>query len=264
MKDLQHVLYEESGGFGFLYLNRPMVHNAMDTIMISEIINVITTIISEGQIRALVIRGKGKSFSSGADINYMNSLMNATRRENLEDAGFFTALYDCIYNCPIPVISVAHGNVFGGANGLIAASDISLCSENTVFRFSEIKIGLIPATISPYVIQRIGEFRFAELVFTGKIFKGETAFQIGLVNHCVKEDELENALHNILDDIKSSGPEALMKAKLLIRSVSGKEIDSEIRRLTSKVLADVRVSAEAREGMLAFLEKRNPSWNKQV
>jgi methylglutaconyl-CoA hydratase len=262
MKTLKHTLLEKSDGFAIIKLNRPEVHNAMDSIMIEELTALISEIPFDESVRAIVIRGKGKSFSSGADLNYMKSLVNSTKRENLEDAGRLAALFDTIYNCPLTIISLAHGNVSGGANGIIAASDIAICAENTVFRFSELKLGLVPATISPYIVHRIGEARAAELMFTSRSFSGSQAFSYGLVSKSVKETELENALQSLLDEIGSSGPQALRKTKMLIRAVAGKEIDSEIRRFTTRLIADVRISHEAQEGMKAFLEKRKPGWSK--
>jgi len=262
MEKQQHILFEKYDGFGYVFLNRPELHNAIDSVMITELTDLMNDVAADETIRAVVIRGKGKSFSSGADLNYMQSMVNSSKRENLEDAVNLASLFNSIYNCPIPVISVAHGNVSGGANGIIAASDISICTDSTVFRFSELKLGLVPATISPYIIHRIGESLAAELIFTGRIFSGTEAYSYGLVNNSVKEVELESALLHLLDEMNSSGPIALRKTKLLIRSVSGKEIDSEIRRFTSRVFADIRISPEAREGMQAFLEKRKPAWLK--
>ncbi len=262
METLQHIRFEKSDGFGYISLNRPEVHNALDPLMISELTGIFAEVADDESLRALVIRGNGKSFSSGADLNYMTSLINSTQRDNLEDAGKLAALFDAIYNCPLPVISVVHGNVSGGANGIIAASDIAICTENTAFRFTELKLGLVPATISPYIIRRIGEFLAAELMFTSRSFTGAQAFSFGLVSKSVREDELETTLKSLLDEIRTSGAVALRKTKLLIRSIAGKEIDSEIRRFTSRVIADVRVSPEAQEGMKAFLEKRKPDWSK--
>lgn len=262
METLQHIRFKKSDGFGYISLNRPEVHNALNPLMISELTRVFTEIADDESLRALVIRGIGKSFSSGADLNYMTSLINSTKRENLEDAGKLAALFDIIYNCPVPVIAVVHGNVSGGANGIVAASDITICAENTTFRFTELKLGLVPATISPYIIRRIGESLAAELMFTSRSFTGAQAFSFGLVSKSVQEDELDAALNSLLNEIRTSGAVALRKTKLLIRSIAGKEIDSEIRRFTSRVIADVRVSPEAQEGMKAFLEKRNPGWSK--
>lgn len=260
MENFRHIEFQKLNGFGFISLNRPQVHNAIDALMISELTSLFSKIEEDETIRALVIRGKGKSFSSGADLNYMQSLVKSTKRENLEDAGKLATLFDVIYNCPVPVISVAHGNVSGGANGIIASSDIALCADNTTFRFTELMLGLVPATISPYIIMRIGESLAAELMFTSRSFSGTQAFSFGLVSKSVAENELEKSLQLLLEEIRSSGPIALRKTKLLIRAISGKEIDSEIRRFTSRVIADVRISPEAQEGMKAFLEKRKPSW----
>jgi methylglutaconyl-CoA hydratase len=262
METFNHIQFEKADGFAFVYLNRPELHNAIDPLMISELASLFSTIEKDLSVRALVIRGRGKSFSSGADLNYMKSLVNSSKRENLEDAGHLAALFDVIYNCALPVISIAHGNVSGGANGIIAASDIAICGDNTTFRFSELKLGLVPATISPYIVRKIGEFLAAELMFTSRSFSGSEAFSYGLVNKSVPEYELEPTLLALLAEMRSSGPVALRKTKLLIRSVAGKEIDSEIRRFTSRVIADVRISAEAQEGMNAFLEKRKPEWIK--
>jgi methylglutaconyl-CoA hydratase len=262
METLKHTLLEKSEGFAYILLNRPEVHNAMDSIMIAELTALICEIPHDESVRAIVIRGNGKSFSSGADLNYMQSLVNSTKRENIEDAGRLAALFDTIYNCTLPVISIAHGTVSGGANGIIAASDIAICADNTVFRFSELKLGLVPATISPYIVHRIGEMLAAELMFTSRIFSGSQAFSYGLVNKSVKEMELESTLQSLLDEMRSAGPLALRKTKMLIRTVAGKEIDSEIRRFTTRLIADVRISPEAQEGMKAFLEKRKPGWSK--
>jgi len=262
METLKNILYEKSEGFGFIYLNRPEMHNAMDADMIEELSFLINEIPKDESIRSIVIRGKGKSFSSGADLNYMRSLIHSTKRENIEDAGKLAALFDNIYNCSLPIISVAHGNVSGGANGIVAASDISICSDSTIFRFSELKIGLVPATISPYIVHRIGAAKAAELMFTSRSFSGTQAFAFGLVNKSVKEHELDTQLRLLLDEIRTSGPIALRKAKLLIRAVAGKEIDSELRRFTTRLIADVRISPEAQEGMNAFLDKRKPDWTK--
>ena len=262
MTELKHILFEKSEGFGFIYLNRPEVHNAVDLLMINELNSVLNELNEDSSIHALVIRGKGKSFSSGADLNYMKSLVEYSKSDNLEEAGRLAMLFDNIFNFPVPVISVAHGNVFGGANGIIAASDMAISSDEARYSFSEVKLGLIPATVSPYIIKKIGESRAAELMFTGRAFSGSDAARFGLVNKSVKEDELDSALQSILKEMSTSGPVALSKTKLLIRAVGGKEIDSEIRRFTSRVIADIRISPEAQEGMKAFLEKRKPRWSK--
>lgn len=262
MENQLKIFAEKTEGVAYVYLNRPDKHNAFDADMIISLSKTLNDLAKDPDLRAIVIRGKGKSFSSGADLNYMNSMVNASKSDNLEDAVRLATLFDTIYNCPVPVISVAHGNISGGALGIIAASDLVICSTNSVFRFSELKLGLIPATISPYIIKRIGELLASELMFTGRSFSGTDACKYGLANHAVEEDEMESVLNSILEEMKSSGPVALRKTKLLIHSVSGKEIDSEIRRFTSRVIADVRVSTEAKEGMQAFLEKRKPNWLK--
>ena len=203
MDTFKHIQFEKKDGFAYLFLNRPEVHNAIDPIMISELALILSRIEQDKELRAIVISGRGKSFSSGADLNYMKSLVNLSKRENLEDAGHLAALFDVIYNCPLPVISIAHGNVSGGANGIIAASDIAICGDNTTFRFSELKLGLVPATISPYIIRRIGESLAAELMFTSRSFSGLQAFDFGLVNKSVPEDKMESTLQSLLEEMRS-------------------------------------------------------------
>ena len=263
MEKLQHILFEKIDGYAYVYLNRPEVHNAIDSIMLSELTELFTELPHDETIRAVIIGGKGKSFSSGADLNYMQSMVFSSKPDNLKDAGRLASLFDIIYNCPLPVISLVHGNVSGGAIGIIAVSDIAICADSATFRFSELKLGLVPATISPYIIRRIGESIAAELFFTGRSFSGEQAFSYGLVSKSLREEELESGLQNLLCELSSSGPIALRKTKMLIRDVSGQEIDSELRRFTSRVIADVRISPEAREGMEAFLDKRKPWWVKE-
>jgi methylglutaconyl-CoA hydratase len=262
MEKFTHISFERTDGFGYVTLLRPEVHNAIDDIMISELTRLFTDLENDMELRAVVIRGSGASFSSGADLNYMRSLVNFSKNDNLDDAVRMASMFDVIYYCPVPVITVIHGNVFGGANGLVAVSDIAICADDTVFRFSELKLGLVPATVSPYVMRRIGESHAAELFFTSRTFTGAEAYSYGLVNRSVKPGDLEKELNSVLEGMKSSGTLALRKAKHLIRAVSGKEIDSEIRRLTSRLIAEIRVSPEAQEGMMAFIEKRKPGWVK--
>lgn len=262
METQEYISISIKDGVATLYLNRPEVHNAFDPGMISSLFSALQELEKDDTLFAVVIRGKGKSFSSGADLNYMRSLMDSEKSDNLEDASRLAALFETVYNCALPVITVAHGTVSGGANGVVAAADIALAEEDAVFRFSEVRLGLIPATISPYIIQRIGEARAAELMFTARSFSAKKAEEYGLVNHVCKQEEMESVISGFLNDFALAGPLALRKTKMLIRSVSGKEIDSEMRRFTSRLIADVRTSSEAQEGMKAFFEKRNPGWIK--
>jgi methylglutaconyl-CoA hydratase len=260
MNELHHIRFEITEGFATITLHRPEVHNAIDPVMISEITWVLNKIANESSLRALIIKGEGKSFSSGADLNYMNTGAGFSEDENREDAGKLVSLFDSLYNFPAPVISQAHGNISGGAIGIIAVSDISFCEDSAQFIFSEVKLGLIPAIISPFIIQKIGPGRSAELMFTAKRFFGKEAEDYGLVNRSVPDGSLEETLNKVKNDLYQAGPDALRKTKFLIRSVTGKQINSELLQFTSRLISDVRISAEAREGILAFFEKRKPAW----
>ncbi len=179
-----------------IWLNRPDLHNAMNDVMIAELTEVFQAVGEQTDLKVVVLRGKGKSFCAGADLNYMKGIAGFGFEENVEDGKRLANLFRSIYVCPVPTIAVVHGAAFGGANGILAACDIVIAEENTTFAFSEVKLGIAPATISPFVIRRIGEFGAKELMMTGKRFKGAEAEKWHLVNHSVAEVALEETLQN--------------------------------------------------------------------
>jgi len=247
-------------GVAWLSLNRPEVHNAMNEEMIAELTSLFSSYNKTTDIRAIVLTGNGSSFCAGADVNYMKSIASLGFNENVEDGKKLANLFKSVYDCPIPTIALVHGSAFGGANGLLAACDIVIAEENTNFAFSEVKLGIAPATIAPFVIKRIGEFGAKELMMTGKRFKAPEAQKWNLVNHVYNSEKDENPLNSILKQFESSAPEAVKETKILIKEVLGKDINKGIE-FTSKLIAKLRASEEGQDGMAAFLDKRKPFWN---
>lgn len=262
MKQLDNAIITQKGNAVLtIKLNRPEVHNAMDDVMIAELTDAFREAGRQKDTRVIVLRGNGKSFCAGADLNYMKSIAGFGFDENVKDGQKLAALFKSIYDCPLPTIAVVHGAVFGGANGLIAACDIVIAEENTTFAFSEVKLGIAPATISPFVIKRIGEFGAKELMMTGKRFNTTEAEKWHLVNHSVSEEKLEDKLNSIVKQILTSAPEAVKETKDLINEVieGHHNLDKTIDEMAGRI-AELRASDEGQEGMAAFLEKRKPNW----
>ncbi len=261
MKEKFDRIEIDEGVVTTLWLNRPKVHNAMDDVLIAELTKVYGLLENDKTVRAVVLRGKGKSFCAGADLNYMKSISSFGFEENVKDGNKLAALFKAIYDSPVPTIAVIHGAAFGGANGLLAACDIVIAEENTTFAFSEVKLGIAPATIAPFVIKRIGEFGAKELMMTGKRFKAREAEKWGLVNHSVSEDRLEEMLDKTISQLLSSAPLAVKETKRLIEEVVGSPgITADLINLTAEKIARLRASEEGQEGMAAFLEKRKAKW----
>lgn len=255
------ILISETENALWVKLNRPEVHNALNAEMITELTSVFHEINTLQNIKAVVLSGNGKSFCAGADLNYMKGIAEFGEEENINDAKKLAALFMSVYKCKKPTIALVHGAVFGGANGLISACDIVIAEENTTFAFSEVKLGIAPATIAPFVIKRIGEFGSKELMMTGKRFKSKEAQKWNLVNHVYNEVTDENPLDKILIEFNSSAPKAVMETKILIEKVLNNSLDSNIE-YTTKLIAKLRASEEGQEGMSAFLEKRKPDYGK--
>ncbi len=254
------ITINKSQNVVWVNLNRPEVHNAMNAEMIAELTEVFKSLDEDIESRAVVLTGNGKSFCAGADLNYMKGIAEFGFEENEEDGKKLANLFKSIYDCPLPTIALVHGSAFGGANGLLAACDIVIAEAETTFAFSEVKLGIAPATIAPFVIKRIGEFGAKELMLTGKRFKAAEAQRWNLVNHVYKSGSDENPLNELLKQFESSAPEAVKETKVLIKTVLGKEI-GEGMEFTSKLIARLRASEEGQEGMASFLEKRKAKWN---
>ena len=256
------ITFYIKNNIAWLSLNRPEVHNAMNEEMITELTTVFNSFKNDQSTRAIVLAGHGKSFCAGADLNYMKSIATLGYDENVKDGKKLANLFNSIYSCPIPTVANIHGSVFGGANGLIAACDIVIAEQSTNFAFSEVKLGIAPATIAPFVIKRIGEFGAKELMLTGKKFKAKEAQKWNLVNHVYDSQKEENPLSDILKQFESSAPGAVKETKILIKTILEKDIDEGIE-FTSNLIAKLRASDEGQEGMSSFLEKRKVNWVSQ-
>lgn len=244
-----------------IWLNRPEIHNAFNEVMIGELIKAFNEVSALEDVRVVVLRGHGKSFCAGADLNWMRSVAQYSYEQNYKESLQLSDCFFTIYNCPKPTIAVVHGAAIGGANGLLSACDMAICDDETVFSLSEVKIGIVPACISPYVIKRVGEYGAKELMLTGKRIKGKEAEHFRLVNKSLPDIELDAYLDELISLLKSSGPKAMTQCKTLIDQVSNKITLTEALSYTAQMIAEIRASEEGQEGMAAFLEKRRPKWN---
>lgn len=254
------IKYKIKDGVAYVTFCRPEVHNAFNNDVISEMTNLFDKLDEENLLRVVVLTGEGKSFCAGADLNWMKRVINQSFDENLKESNALANLFDKIYNFRCPVIGRINGAAIGGGVGFVAVCDIAIAAESAKFSFSEVKIGLVPACIGPYVIKKIGEGKAREFFITGERMNGEKAFRIGLVNDCVEYDKLDETIDRLVKVIKSSGPEAVAVAKQLCSSVPNMTPE-EYKPFTAKMIAKLRVSDEGQEGMNAFLEKRKPKWS---
>ena len=241
-------------------LNRPEVHNAFNETMLRELTECFETL--DPETLCVVLRGNGRSFCAGVDLNWMKAVSQNSHEQNYTESLLLANCFLSIYTCPRPTIAVVHGVALGGANGLLSACDMAYCSDDATFSLSEVKIGIVPACISPYVIKRIGEYGARELMITGRRINGKEAENFRLVNKSVASDKLEDALSEVIALLRTSGPKAMSHCKTLIHDVSNKLTLAEACDYTARMIADIRASAEGQEGMNAFLEKRKPNWVK--
>lgn len=260
MQAYETIDFSLNNSVGTLWLNRPEVHNAMNEKMISEIIQCFEEIGKMADVRVVLLRGKGKSFCAGADLNYMKGIASFEFEENYQDSKQLAACFKTIYTCPKPTIAMVHGAAIGGANGLLAACDFVYCTHETRFAFSEVKLGIAPATISLYVIKRIGEYGARDLMLTGRRFNGKEAELYRLANKSMQDDELESYVDEIIRHLLSSGPDAIAACKELIYTISNTMQFEQAIDYTAKTIATLRASKEGQEGMASFLEKRKARW----
>ncbi len=259
MSEFSTIVYDLTDGVAVIRLNRPEIRNAFNEYMIAELNEVFLSSKERGDIRALVITGEGKSFCAGADLNWMKKMKGYSFDENLKDS---LALADLMYNIhtfPHPVIGKINGAAIGGGTGLVAACDIAIASENAKFSFSEVKLGLVPACISPYVIMRVGFSRANRLFLTGERFEAPKALEYGLIDDVVPNGSLDEAIEKTLSQVLNSGPNAITTSKELLRTIGGYDYDY-LKRYTAEVIAKLRISDEGQEGLTSFLEKRKPRW----
>ncbi len=262
MKIFNNIEFELIDQIGTLWLNRPDKHNAMNAEMISEIIECVETVNNMADVRILLLKGRGKSFCAGADLNYMKGIAEFGFDENYEDSLKLAKCFNSIYTCSKPTIAVVQGAAIGGANGLLAACDYVFCTEDAKFAFSEVKLGIAPATISPYVVKRIGEFRARDLMLSGRRFSGTEAADYQLANSAHSAEEIDQAAQKMVQLLLSSGPHAMSACKKLIYNICNKYDFEESINYSANLIAELRASEEGQEGMASFLEKRKPGWVK--
>ncbi|MFK7962478.1 MAG: enoyl-CoA hydratase/isomerase family protein [Burkholderiaceae bacterium] len=246
-----------------IWLNRPDKRNAMNDTMIAELNETIEAAIADDAVRIIVLAGRGKVFCAGGDLAWMKTARTMSAEEAQEDSARLARVMQLLYESPKPTIACVHGSAFAGAMGLVSAVDIALASEETRFCLSEVKLGLIPAMISPYVIKAVGERHARRLMLTAEIFDAPVAQQIGLIHECVEPGALESTLQTMLKHLLAAGPQSLGACKSLIQAVSGKPIEASLVAETAARIAKTRASDEAQEGIAAFFEKRAASWVKQ-
>jgi methylglutaconyl-CoA hydratase len=241
-------------------LNRPDVRNAFHPSMIRELTEVFTVLGSRKDLSVVLLRGEGKSFCSGADLGYMKSMAAFSFEENEKDSQQLFGMFWALRSCPHPIVGRLHGHVMGGALGLAALCDVAVAVEATQFCFSEVRLGLAPAVISPFVLERMSPSYARRYMLTGEIFGTEEAIQSGLIHFAGSEVLVDSHLVELINSMCQNGPEAARSTKALLRSISETSEWSRKREMTTKVIAERRVSAEGQEGLKSFLEKRPPKW----
>jgi methylglutaconyl-CoA hydratase len=249
-----------SAGVAELVLNRAEVHNAFDDCMIGELIDALKSLAANSAVRVLLLKSNGKNFSAGADLNWMRSMAEKNYQQNLEDAGQLAELMRQLDCFPAPTIALVQGAAFGGALGLVSCCDIAIAEQGASFCLSEVKIGLIPAVISPYVMRAIGERASRRYFLTAERFDAATALNLGLVHQLVDAGGLSDAAEHFVGILLNNSPAALRSAKELMAAVHNLPINQLLIDSTSERIAAIRVSAEGQEGLNAFLQKRTPAW----
>ena len=243
-----------------IWLNRPDVHNAFNETMLRELTDCFETL--DPETLCVIMRGKGRSFCAGVDLNWMKAVSQNSYEQNYTESLLLSKCFLAIYTCPRPTVAVVHGVALGGANGLLSACDLAYCTDDATFSLSEVKIGIVPACISPYVIKRVGEYGARELMITGRRIKGKEAEHFRLVNKSVPSEKLDETLQEVIELLLTSGPKAMSHCKTLIHDVANKLTLMEAYDYTARMIAEIRASEEGQEGMNAFLEKRKPNWIK--
>ena len=258
---IEHNLeIEVRGAVAWVWLNRPAVHNALNEAMIEEITEAFRTLADNASVRVIVLSGRGKSFSAGADIESMKRQGAAPIAANLENARQLAEMYRTIAESPKTTIAIVNGAAIGGGLGLVAACDIAIASNTAVFAASEVRLGLIPSTIAPYVVRAIGERQSRRLFQTGERISAVQAEKIGLVHQAVDAEQLDVQLQLVINHLLAGAPHAQTAAKNLIEAVANQPVTQELIENTAQRIATIRSEPEAREGLSAFLEKRPAKW----
>ncbi|MBV1774145.1 enoyl-CoA hydratase/isomerase family protein [Burkholderiaceae bacterium DAT-1] len=252
----------EASGIATLTMSRGEVHNAFDDVLISEMTDALLQLEQNPDVQIVILAAEGKSFSAGADLGWMQRMAKYSEAENLADAGKLASLMRTLDHLKKPTIAAVQGAAFGGGVGLVACCDIVVAAPQALFCLSEVKLGLIPAVISPYVIQKLGIAASRRYFLTAERFDAETAARLGLVHEIVAREEVLPRAHALATAMLANSPQAMAEAKRLIRDVALRPVSTELIDETARRIAAIRVSAEGQDGLNAFLEKRQPGWIK--
>ncbi len=260
MTSYEYLKLSKERGVAKVAMNRPQVHNAFDDGVVAELTRAFQELAEASDVRVIVLSGVGKTFCAGADLNWMRRMVDYTPEENIQDAKKMSAMYRTIDRSAKPVIARIQGAALGGGAGLAAVADIPIAASDAKFAFSEARLGIIPAVISPFVLARIGITHAREYFLSAERFSAQRAAEIGLVAHVVPAGELDQEVQRVAGEIFRSGPQAVSAAKKLLFKVCAETDAERITDLTSRAIAERRASDEGQEGMRAFLEKRPASW----
>lgn len=251
---------ERRGPAAWLWLNRPELRNALNDLVLNSISNSLEKLEKDPSCRVVVLAGRGQAFCAGGDLSRMEQAAKMTRAKSKSEAGLFAKLLYRMHTYPKPLIARVHGVAFAGGMGLVAACDLVVAADEAEFCLPEVRIGLVPAMISPYIVRALGEQQARRYVLTGERLGAREAHRIGFVHECVAATELDARVEKFAAQLAQAGPRALARSKKLLARVGKAAISPELAAQTAAVLADARAGAEAREGIRAFLEKRKPTW----
>jgi methylglutaconyl-CoA hydratase len=257
---MNNLLLEFDGTIATVTLNRPEMRNAFNDEVIAELTATFAGLGEREEVRCIVLAAKGAAFCAGADLNWMKRMADYTREENIADAGALAKMLQTLYACPKPTIAKVQGDVYAGGTGLVAACDIAVSLDTAHFCLSETRLGLIPATISPYVIRAMGARAAHRYFLTAERFTAEEALRIGLLHQVVTGGHLDQTVGEIAQALVSAGPAAVRACKQLLHDVADREITPELVARTVEGIADIRATPEGREGVQSFLGKRKPNW----
>lgn len=257
---MSDVLCEVHDKICLLTLNRAEKQNAFDNALLTELHQQIDAAVANTTVRVLVIKANGKNFCAGADIGWMQGMVGLSEEDNIKDALVLGSLMYALYQCPKPTLAMIQGAAFGGGAGIAAACDVAIAATNARFCFSETRLGLIPAVISPYVVRAIGQ-RMAQMLFmSAELIDAQRALAMQLIHHCVPEEQLLEYTLNYAKTLCANAPEAVVLAKKLAREVANKTLDETLVYDTASLIAQKRVSTEGQKGLKAFLNKETPNW----
>lgn len=257
---MSDLITEQQGKLFLITMNRVEKHNAFDDSMLAHLQLIIEDARDNPSVGVIIIMANGPHFSAGADVSWMQRMADYNEKENISDAMILAQMMRSLHMCTKPTIAMVQGAAYGGGAGIAAACDIVVAADTAKFCFSEVKFGLIPAVISPYVIKAIGERAACELFMTAQVFSARRAHELNLVQHCVPENDLLTFTLNLAEKIIQNAPLAVRASKALVQQVAGRPIDEDMLTKTATLIAQKRVSAEGQHGLKAFLSKKTPHW----